>query len=85
MKDDMERVKRIPRSIPLTPALDEKLRKLSEILGVSMNSYLVNEVGKAINRDYLAYSVAERQQEELAAFFSKVGDSLTDDLNTKAS
>ncbi|EOD3207862.1 hypothetical protein ACJMPS_004860, partial [Salmonella enterica subsp. enterica serovar Newport] len=68
-KDDIDRVKRIPRSIPLTPALDEKLRKLSEILGVSMNSYLVNEVGKAINRDYLAYSVAERQQQQLEEFF----------------
>ncbi|EFN9442096.1 TPA: hypothetical protein ACSHBY_004905, partial [Escherichia coli] len=90
MKNDMERIKRIPRSVHLTPELDEKLRKLSEILGVSMNSYLLNEVGKAINRDFLAYRVAESQQEVVERFYSNLEKSLemslvADDLNTKAS
>lgn len=45
----------------LTPEVEDKLLKLCDQLGVNPHAYLLNEVGKAVNRDYLAFQVCCQQ------------------------
>ena len=59
-KQDVQRGK-ITRTVRLTPEVDAKLVRLAEELGTSVNAYLNVEMGKAINRDFLALQVADRQ------------------------
>lgn len=59
-KQDVQRGK-ITRTVRLTPEVDAKLVRLAEELGTSVNAYLNVEMGKAINRDFLAFQVADRQ------------------------
>ena len=68
----MSGIKKKPRSLSLTPEVEDKLLKLCERLGVNPHAYLLNEVGKAVNRDYLAFQVAERQQNMFQDFFDKM-------------
>ena len=63
---------KVTRTVRLTPEVDAKLVKLTEELGTSVNAYLNVEMGKAINRDFLAFQVAQRQQASLESFFDKV-------------
>jgi hypothetical protein len=60
LKQDVQRGK-ITRTVRLTPEVDAKLVRLAEELGTSVNAYLNVEMGKAINRDFLAFQVADRQ------------------------
>ena len=60
LKQDVQRGK-ITRTVRLTPDVDAKLVRLAEELGTSVNAYLNVEMGKAINRDFLAFQVADRQ------------------------
>lgn len=59
-KQDVQRGK-ITRTVRLTPEVDAKLVRLAEELGTSVNAYLNVEMGKAINRDFLTFQVADRQ------------------------
>jgi predicted DNA-binding protein len=68
----MSGVKKRPRSLALAPDLEEKLLKLCEQLGVNPHAYLVNEVGKAVNRDYLQFQVASNQKAALEEFMGKM-------------
>ena len=68
----MSVIKKKPRSLSLTPEVEDKLLKLCDQLGVNPHAYLLNEVGKAVNRDYLAFQVAERQQNMFQDFFDKM-------------
>ncbi|MDT9693781.1 hypothetical protein Q5762_36780, partial [Streptomyces sp. P9(2023)] len=43
----------------------EKLLKLTQMLGVSIHAYIVTEIGKAINRDYLAFQLQDTQKDAL--------------------
>jgi hypothetical protein len=52
---------KVTRTVRLTPEVDAKLLRLTEELGTSVNAYLNVEMGKAINRDFLAFQVADRQ------------------------
>ena len=63
---------KVTRTVRLTPEVDAKLVKLTEELGTSVNAYLNVEMGKAINRDFLAFQVAQRQQASLESFLDKV-------------
>ena len=60
LKQDVQRGK-ITRTVRLTPEVDAKLVRLAEELGTSVNAYLNVEMGKAINRDFLSFQVADRQ------------------------
>ena len=60
LKQDVQRGK-ITRTVRLTPEVDAKLVRLAEELGTSVNAYLNVEMGKAINRDFLAFQEADRQ------------------------
>ena len=68
----MSGIKKKPRSLSLTPEVEDKLLKLCERLGVNPHAYLLNEVGKAVNRDYLAFQVAERQQNMYQDLFDQM-------------
>jgi len=48
------------------------LLKLCEQLGVNPHAYLLNEVGKSVNRDYLAFQVAANQKAVLEEFMGNV-------------
>ena len=50
----MSVIKKKPRSLSLTPEVEDKLLKLCDRLGVNPHAYLLNEVGKAVNRDYFS-------------------------------
>ena len=52
---------KVTRTVRLTPDVDAKLVRLAAELGTSVNAYLNVEMGKAINRDFLAFQVADRQ------------------------
>ena len=68
----MSVIKKKPRSLSLTPEVEDKLLKLCDRLGVNPHAYLLNEVGKAVNRDYLAYQIAEGQQNMFQDFFDRM-------------
>ena len=68
----MSVLKKKPRSLSLTPEIEDKLLKLCDRLGVNPHAYLLNEVGKAVNRDYLAYQIAEGQQNMFQDFMDKM-------------
>lgn len=68
----MSGVKKRPRSLALSPDLEEKLLRLCEQLGVNPHAYLVNEVGKCVNRDYLQFQVANSQKVALEEFMGKM-------------
>ena len=59
-KPDSQKGK-VTRTVRLTPEVDAKLVRLAAELGTSVNAYLNVEMGKAINRDFLAFQVADRQ------------------------
>jgi hypothetical protein len=66
-KQDAQRGK-VTRTVRLTPEVDAKLVRLAEELGTSVNAYLNVEMGKAINRDYLQFQVADRQAASMDGF-----------------
>ena len=68
----MSGLKKRPRSLSLSPDVEDKLLKLCEQLGVNPHAYLVNEVGKCINRDYLQFQVANSQKAALEDFMGKM-------------
>ena len=68
----MSVIKKKPRSLSLTQEVEDKLLKLCDQLGVNPHAYLLNEVGKAVNRDYLAYQIAEGQQNMFQDFFDRM-------------
>lgn len=52
---------KVTRTVRLNVDVDAKLIRLTELLGTTINAYLNVELGKAINRDFLAFQVADRQ------------------------
>ena len=68
----MSGIKKKPRSLSLSPEVEDILLKLCDRLGVNPHAYLLNEVGKAVNRDYLAYQIAEGQQNMFQDFMDKM-------------
>jgi hypothetical protein len=45
-------LKKYPRSMRLDLEVNRKLEAVCKALGTNANSYILNELGKAINRDY---------------------------------
>lgn len=68
----MSALKKRPRSLSLTPEIEDKLLKLCEQLGVNPHAYLLNEVGKCVNRDYLAFQTAASQMAVLQNFMGNM-------------
>lgn len=71
------RKEKVSRSLKLDVQLNERLVKLCEHLGVNPNAYLLNEVGKAISRDELAFVVANNSKNamtDMMAFLASMSD-----------
>lgn len=70
---EMSEVKRIGRTIRLTPEVNDRLIVLCEHLGTNPNAYLVSEIGKAISRDELSFRVG-RQTADFLDFLKGLPD-----------
>ena len=71
MNERVEPKKR-PRTLTLSVDVETKLLKLCEQLGVNPHAYLVNEVGKAVNRDYLQFETANIQRYQMNDFMTQM-------------
>ncbi len=54
--------KRVGRTVRLTADINQRLIELCEHLGTNPNAYLVNEIGKAIARDEVAFRATRQTQ-----------------------
>lgn len=72
---DLEDRKKISRSLKLEPDINDRLISLCAHLGVNPNAYLLNEVGKAISRDEVAYRAgvqAQASQNQMLKIFEEM-------------
>lgn len=60
--------KKYTRTIRLTTDVNDRLIALCEHLGTNPNSYLVNEIGKAISRDELAFKAQKNTNAMMDSF-----------------
>ena len=63
---------KVTRTVRLNVDVDVKLVKLTELLGTTINAYLNVKMGEVINRDYLAYQVADKQTAALNDFMGSM-------------
>ena len=63
---------KVTRTVRLNVDVDAKLVKLTELLGTTINAYLNVKMGEVINRDYLAYQVADKQTAALNDFMGSM-------------
>jgi len=75
--------KKRSRTLSLSVELEEKLLKLCEQLGVNPHAYLVTEVGKAVNRDYLQFQTANNTRDQLADFIGKMELAMQNEMASK--
>lgn len=69
---------KVARSLKLEAHLNDRLVALCAHLGVNPNAYLLNEVGKAVSRDELAFVVANNSKDsmnEMIQFLQTMTDS----------
>lgn len=59
------------RSISLDISVEAKLVALCSHLGVNPHAYLLNEIGKCVNRDYMGFQVAANQQASMDTLISQ--------------
>jgi hypothetical protein len=67
------------RTVRLEPHIDEKMCLVAERLGMNVNAYLVARIGEAVNRDYLAFELAQNQRDAMQGFFSQIIDAARED------
>lgn len=53
---------KVSRSLKLEADINDRLVAVCKHLGVNPNAYLVNEIGKAVSRDELAFVVANNSK-----------------------
>lgn len=63
---------KVTRTVRLNSDVDAKLVKLTELLGTTINAYLNVKMGEVINRDYLAYQIADKQTSQLEGFLAAI-------------
>jgi len=68
--------KKIGRSVRLTPEMNDRLVALCDHLGVTIHSYLANEVGKAISRDEVMFQLKKSQSDAMAQMLSAFNDAI---------
>jgi predicted DNA-binding protein len=56
---------KVPRSLKLESDINDRLVAVCRHLGVNPNAYLINEIGKAISRDEVAFVVAKNQKDSI--------------------
>jgi hypothetical protein len=56
-----------PRSMRLDPEINRKLEAVCKAFGTNANSYILNELGKAIIRDYQTINIQNNSDATFAA------------------
>lgn len=72
---------KVSRAVRLSPHIDAKLVAVCDRLGVNINAYLIAEIGKAVNRDYLQFEVAESQKDAFRDFVSSMEAAMQAEMN----
>lgn len=67
------KAQKISRSLKLDSKINDRLIALCEHLGVNPNAYLLNEVGKAISRDEVAFVVANNSKSSMDSMLELLG------------
>jgi hypothetical protein len=74
---EQKELRKHPRSMRLDPEVNRKLEAVCKALGTNANSYILNELGKAIIRDYQSIHVQEtndKTSEGLSLMFAAILD-----------
>lgn len=66
------------RTIKLDCAVNEQLITLCSAIGVNVNSYLLNEIGKAVRRDSIALQLQRSSEKMIGDFMARIADSLVE-------
>lgn len=62
--DSMEAKKeKVARSLKLEPNLNDRIVALCAHLGVNVNAYVLNEIGKAVSRDEITFLLVDNQKD----------------------
>lgn len=69
------------RSISLDISVETKLVALCSHLGVNPHAYLLNEIGKCVNRDYMGFQVAANQQASMDSLISQAVLAIKEGIN----
>ena len=56
---------KVARSLKLEPNLNDRIVALCAHLGVNVNAYVLNEIGKAVSRDEVAFLLVNNQKDTL--------------------
>lgn len=63
------------RTISLTNDMNERLLALCEHLGTNPNSYMINEIGKAVSRDEITFKAKTNQDDMMKLIMGMVESS----------
>lgn len=69
---------KVARSLKLEANLNDRLVALCAHLGVNPNAYLLNEVGKAVSRDELAFVVANNSKDGMDSMIDLMQNMLSE-------
>jgi predicted DNA-binding protein len=69
---------KVSRSLKLEADINERLVAVCKHLGVNPNAYLVNEIGKAISRDEVAYVIANHSKNSMNEMLDVLKSALED-------
>jgi hypothetical protein len=75
------REEKIGRTVKLNKSMNDRLVALCEHIGVNVNSYLLNEIGKSVSRDELAYLASKNVTKSNSAV-SNMNDGLVEIMNS---
>lgn len=70
---------KVSRSLKLEADINDRLVAVCKHLGVNPNAYLVNEIGKAISRDEVAFVVANNSKNSMDGMLSLLQGLLVED------
>jgi predicted DNA-binding protein len=69
---------KVSRSLKLESDINDRLVSVCKHLGVNPNAYLVNEIGKAISRDEVAFVLANNSKNSMNDMMSLIQGLLVD-------
>lgn len=70
---------KVSRSLKLEADINDRLVAVCKHLGVNPNAYLVNEIGKAISRDEVAFVLANNSKNSMNDMVSLLQGLLVED------
>lgn len=76
---EQKELRKHPRSMRLDPEVNRKLEAICKALGTNANSYILNELGKAIIRDYQSINIQNNSDEtfkNLALMMASVNETV---------